>query len=231
MSNIVIRFYSRAGFRGRFVGVGLGLIWLAFFACGVPAFSQATNLRTTNLVSDKYQKDWTRVGFPPDFKVTDVAQWHVDAATHEIVCDGNGGHDWFRYNKEFHNFAFHAEWRFTKVKGEPHYNSGVFFRNSEDGLIWHQAQTTPEGGYIFGETMIDGKKTAFNYQKEMTENRIKPAGEWNVYDIRCLGDTCTLAVNGKVVNTLHTGTEKGYLGLESEGYQITFRNLKVQELP
>jgi len=204
---------------------------LVLAVAAVGAQGQATNLRTTNLVSDNYQKEWTRVGYPPDFKVTDVAQWHVDPTSHENVCDGNGGHDWFRFNKEFHNFAFHAEWRFTKVKGTPNYNSGVFFRNSENGTTWHQAQTTPGGGYLFGETPVNGKLTAFNEQKNMTENRIKPAGQWNAFDIRCLGETCTLAVNGKVVNTIQTGVDKGYVGLESEGFQITFRNLKVQELP
>jgi hypothetical protein len=211
--------------------MGCALAWLAFMVAALPGFSQATNLRSTNLVSENYKAEWTRVGFPPDFKVTDVPQWHVDAATHEIVCDGNGGHDWLRFNHEYRNFAFHVEWRFTKVKGTPNYNSGVFFRNNENGTIWHQAQTTPGGGYVFGETPVNGKLTAFNEEKNMTENRVKPAGQWNTYDIRCLDATCTLAVNGKVVNTIQVGVEKGYLGLESEGFQITFRNLKVQELP
>jgi hypothetical protein len=231
MSSIQIRSYNQMRFPGKFIQTGCGLLWLAFLVAAMPAFSQATNLRSTNLVSENYQKEWTRVGFPPDFKVSQVAQWHVDPAKGEIVCDGNGGHDWFRFNKEYSNFAFHAEWRFTKVKGNPHYNSGVFFRNSENGTTWHQAQTTPEGGYVFGETPVNGKLTAFNEQKNMTENRVKPAGQWNTYDIRCLGATCTLAVNGKVVNTIQVGVDKGYLGLESEGFQITFRNLKVQELP
>ena len=212
-------------------GMRHGLALLALLAVAVPAFSQATNLRTTNLVSDNYQKEWTRVAIPPTQPVSKIEQWHVDPAKGEIVCDGNGGHDWFRFNKEFHNFAFHAEWRFTKVKGTPNYNSGVFFRNNEDGTIWHQAQTTLGGGYLFGETPVNGKLTAFNEQKNMTENRIKPAGQWNVFDIRCLEATCTLAVNGKVVNTIQTGVDKGYVGLESEGFQITFKNLKVQELP
>jgi hypothetical protein len=42
---------------------------------------------------------------------------------------------------------------------------------------------------------------------------------------------CTLAVNGAVVNRIKVGVDKGYVGLESEGYQITFKNLKVKELP
>jgi hypothetical protein len=162
--------------------------------------------------------------------VSDIAQWHIDPAAKTIVCDGNGGHEWLRFNKEFSDFKFHVEWRFTKLDGNPHYNSGVFFRNDTDGTIWHQAQTSPEGGYIFGETLIDGKKTSFNEMKEMSENRVKPAGEWNVYDIECRKDTCTLAVNGAVVNTLHTGVTQGYVGLESEGFQIEFRNVQVEEL-
>ena len=59
---------------------------------------------------------------------------------------------------------------------------------------------------------------------------MKPAGQWNVYDIRCVGDSCTLAVNGATVNTVHVGLAKGYIGLESEGYRIEFKDLKVKEL-
>jgi len=33
-----------------------------------------------------------------------------------------------------------------------------------------------------------------------------------------------------VVNTLHTGVAKGYVGLESEGFQIEFRNVVIEEL-
>jgi hypothetical protein len=201
-----------------------GLAAMAFMAVAAVGFGQAKDL-----VTDKSQ--WTRVGFPPAFTVTKVEQWHIDPVKHVIVCDGNGGHDWLRFNQEFANFKFHVDWKFTKIEGETKYNSGVFFRNSADGVIWHQAQTTLGGGYIFGETIQGGKKVKFNYEKEMKENRVKPAGEWNAYDITCIKDACTLAVNGVVVNTLQTDVAKGYVGLESEGYQITFKNVKIQELP
>jgi len=32
------------------------------------------------------------------------------------------------------------------------------------------------------------------------------------------------------VNTSRTGITKGYVGLESEGYQITFKDLELREL-
>jgi len=209
------------GKRGLYA-IGMGALGLALL---LPAHAQ-----TINLVSGNAKTEWTRIAIPPTAKLSNIEQWHVNTATHEIVCDGNGGHDWLRFNKEFGNFAFHAEWRFTPIKGETRYNSGIFFRNNADGSIWDQAQTTLEGGYVFGATPVNGKVTPFNEQKNMKENRVKPAGEWNVYDIRCVGETCTLAVNGEIVNTIKVGVTKGYVGLESEGYQITFRNLKVTEL-
>jgi hypothetical protein len=187
--------------------------------------------QTINLFPADAQSQWTRIAIPPTKPVSDIQQWHIDAATRTIVCDGNGGHDWLRFNKELGNFDFSVKWRFTPVANTTKYNSGVFFRNNEDGSIWHQAQTSLGGGYIFGLTPVDGKPTAFNLSKQMTENRVKPAGKWNAFVIHCKGDTCTLAVNGEVVNTTKVGLQKGYIGLEAEGYQITFKDFKVRELP
>jgi hypothetical protein len=211
---------------GQFISVWCGLLGFVIVAAGLPAFPQ-----TVNLFPKDYENQWTRTAFTEKEPLTNIPQWHIDQAKRVIICDGNGGHDWLRFNKELHNFDFHAKWRFTKVDGPQNYNSGIFFRNSKDGAIWNQAQTTPGGGYVFGATPVDGKPQPYNLSKEMKENRIKPAGEWNVYDIHCVGETCTLAVNGAVVNTVHMGVEKGYIGLESEGYKIEFVDLKVKELP
>ncbi len=200
---------------------------LTLLLAAMPAAAQTVGLFPAN-----QQDAWTRVAIPPDHPVSDIAQWHIDYANRQIACDGNGGHEWLRYNREFTNFTFHVKWRFKPVTTpKPAYNSGVFFRNNLDGSIWHQAQTKLDGGYIFGQTPIDGKLTYFDLQKDMIENRVKPAGEWNVYDIRCVNDTCSLAVNGKIVSTSKVGLGKGYIGVESEGYPITFKDFKVRELP
>ena len=203
------------------------LLRVAWLVAALPVAAESINLFPAD-----YQSQWTRVAIPPDHPVSNIAQWHIEAAKRRIVCDGNGGHDWLRFNHEVSNFTFHVKWRFTPLStANPKYNSGVFFRNNEDGSIWHQAQTSLGGGYIFGLTPVDGKPQRFNLEKQMKENRVKPAGQWNVYDIRCQDDTCTLAVNGEVVNTVKTGVVKGYLGLESEGYQITFKDMKLREIP
>jgi hypothetical protein len=193
--------------------------------------SAQTVKQTIDLFPADYQAQWTRIAIPPTHPVSEIAQWHIDAVKHQILCDGNAGHEWLRFNRELSNFTFHVKWRFTPIAGNPKYNSGVFFRNDADGNIWHQAQTSLAGGYIFGMTPIDGKLTRFNEQKNMKENRVKPAGKWNAYDIRCEAGSCTLAVNGEVVNTIHVAVLKGYIGLEAEGYRIEFKDFKVRELP
>jgi hypothetical protein len=205
----------------------VAVVLAASAAVALPAHAQ-----TINMFPKDVQQAWTRVAIPPSHPLSSTDEWHIDPKTREIVCNGNqGGHEFLRFNRELGNFDFKVEWRFTPVPGTTKYNSGVFFRNSKDGTIWQQAQTSLGGGYIFGETPVDGKLTRYNLQKEMTENRVKPAGQWNAYDIRCVGDTCTLGVNGKVVNTVHLSVEKGYVGLEAEGYQITFRHLHLEQLP
>jgi 3-keto-disaccharide hydrolase len=206
------------------------LLGAAVFSVAALASAQTINMFPAN-IDTAPARVWTRVAIPPTNALKPVDQWHIDAAKRQILCDGNQGHEWLRFNHELSNFDFRVSWRFTPVTtGTPHYNSGVFFRNSGDGSIWLQAQTSQAGGYIFGLMPTNGNLQRFTLQKEMTENRIKLPGQWNVYDIRCAGSTCTLSVNGAVVNTLHTSVAKGYVGLEAEGYQITFKDFHLREI-
>lgn len=178
-------------------------------------------------------KSWTRVAVPPERALDPISQWSVDSIHRTIVCEGNRGHEWLRYDRQLANFRFHVEWRFSKIEGGKGYNSGVYVRNSADGRIWHQAQVgSRSGGYLFGNTPVQGVQQRFNLRPQVKENRLTEAGEWNTYELRCEGRTITLWVNGAVTSEL-TDCEvpKGYLGLEAEGYRIEFRNLKLKELP
>ncbi len=185
-----------------------------------------------DLLPDESFKGWTRVAIPPDRVLDPISQWRVDTAHRTVLCEGNRGHEWLRYNRELANFLFHVEWRFTKLEAGKGYNSGVYVRNSSDGVIWHQAQVgSRSGGYLFGNTWVKGVPQRFNLRPQTKENRVQEAGEWNTYELRCEGRTITLWVNGAVTSEL-TDCEvpKGYLGLEAEGYRIEFRNLKLKEL-
>ncbi|MFN7994971.1 MAG: DUF1080 domain-containing protein [Bryobacteraceae bacterium] len=173
---------------------------------------------------------WTRIPIPPAGGLKPAMQWRVDTAAHTLVCSGEGGHEWLRYDRELGDFTLEAEWRFTpRGPEEKRYNSGIGVRLSKYGEIWYQAQTGLTGGYLFGNNFANGMFQAFNLNKEMKENRVKPAGEWNQYTVTARGDRLTLAVNGEVVNELpNCGLRRGYIAFEAEGYEVTFRNLKLK---
>src|SRR5258708_39964078 len=65
-----------------------------------------------------------------------------------------------------------------------------------------------------------------------SEERSKGTPEWNHYRIVCSNGVIRLCVNGKEVSGgENCDYRKGYLGLESEGAPIDFRNLRINELP
>lgn len=177
-------------------------------------------------------KGWFRVPVPPNGRLG-REQWHVDTDKKVLICDGDGGHDMLLFDKEIGDAIFHLEFCYTKIEGKTGYNSGAYVRNSRDGSFWHQAQFgDAKDGYLFGQTAVNGYgKKNFNLSRQVTDMRVKPAGEWNTLEITARGSVLTLWVNGAV--TCHfdeCNVERGYLGLEGEGYRIEFRNLKLKEL-
>ncbi len=173
---------------------------------------------------------WYRVSVPPGRQLG-REQWHVDAGEKMLICDGDGGHDMLMTKKEYGDAVFHLEFRYTKVEGKKGYNSGAYVRNSEDGSVWHQAQFgDAKDGYLFGATMgEDGRRMGF--KGPATENRVKPAGEWNTMEIAARGRAIALWINGAVTAEYkECGAPKGRVGVEAEGYRIEFRNLKIKEL-
>jgi hypothetical protein len=177
-------------------------------------------------------KGWYRVAVPPNGKLG-REQWHSDPDKKLLVCDGDGGHDMLLFEKVFGDAVFHFECRYVPVAGKTGYNSGAYVRNSRDGAIWHQAQFgDAQDGYLFGVTpTADGKTKFFSLAKEVKDMRVKPAGQWNTLEVTARDKTLTLWVNGAITCQFQEcGQKRGRVGLEGEGYQIEFRNLKVKEL-
>lgn len=183
-----------------------------------------------DLLPDDSLKGWTRISIPAIDGLKPVQQWRVDRQQQALICDGKGGHEWLRYDRELANFVLQVDWRFTpRTEGELRYNSGIGVRLSKWGEIWYQAQTGTTGGYIFGQNFADGALKSFNLRTQMTENRVKAPGEWNHYEITAKDDNLKLAVNGAVASELPgVGLRRGYIGFEAEGYEVTFRNIKLK---
>ena len=188
--------------------------------------------QSLDLLPDDSLKGWTRIPIPATDGLKPKLQWHVDAAQKALICTGDGGHEWLRYDQVLDDYILQVDFRFTPKGAAVKYNSGIGVRLSAWGELWAQAQTGPGGGYLFGINLVDGALQRFNLMSQMTENRIKPAGEWNHYEIRVQGDKITLSVNGLTVNEIAgIALRKGYIGLEAEGHEIAFRNIKLQVLP
>ena len=148
---------------------------------------------------------------------------------------------YLRTIKEYSDYHLHIEWRYPE---EPT-NSGVFLHTSGPDLIWpahYQGQLKFEnaGDFIVhgvGETAtIDGKvyessDTLKPVIPKLNPSNEKPAGEWNNYDITCLGNTVELRVNGLLQNTAtNCSLTKGGIGLQAEGSKIQYRNLWIKYL-
>jgi hypothetical protein len=177
-------------------------------------------------------KGWTRGPIPPTGTLNERSQWSLDPATGHLVCEGNGGHEWLRWDQELGDFIYHVEWRFTPVEGKTGYNSGIYARNSANARVWHQAQTGGgSGGFLFGETLVDGVLKRVALSNQVKGKPVRPAGEWNTFEIRCQGKDMILSVNGDETSAWHDcQVPRGYVGLEAEGWRIEFRNVKVKPL-
>ncbi|MCX6625195.1 MAG: DUF1080 domain-containing protein [Acidobacteria bacterium] len=180
------------------------------------------------------ESTWTRVPIPLTGTLREGQPWHFDRSTGILLCAGHQtGHEWYRFDREFADFDLHLESRYVPAGvDEKKYNSGVFVRNSKTGSIWHQVQIgAGSGGYFFGRTPVLGEVRGLNLRSEMLNGElVKPAGEWNIFDIRADRGKLTLTVNGKVSSIMDCQVASGFVGLEAEGYAIEFRNVKIKAL-
>jgi len=170
---------------------------------------------------------WTRGAWPATTPLG-PPQWWVDPASGHLVCDGKGGHEWLRYDRELGDATFHVEWRFTPVEGAERYNSGVLARAAIDLSAWHQAQVGLKGGFLFGVTPVGGALKRVT--QEPAAARVRPAGEWNTYEVVARGRTLSLWANGAFTSEIAVDIPRGHFGLEAEGWRIEFRNLRIKPL-
>jgi hypothetical protein len=173
-------------------------------------------------------KGWTRLPIAPD-PLAPESQWKVQNGV--LICEGDKGHDWIRFDREFTDFVFHVEFRYTPIAGNPRYNSGIFIRSAADYSSWFQVQIgSSQGGYLFGRGPDGRRFTTADRTPDQT--LVKPAGEWNVVETTVQGPVARVWVNGaELCEYRYLPLLRGFLGLEGEGFRIEFRNLKVKPLP
>jgi hypothetical protein len=156
-------------------------------------------------------------GFVALFDGKSFAGWQVTASTPKSwkVDNGllvlTGGSSNLYTQKEYTDFVVRLQWRPAK-KG---YNSGLFIRGN------HQINLAQSDcGRLFGSK---GTRPVPELHK--------PPGEWNEWEVSCVGPKVTLKVNGKLAWSIDDfKPRRGPLGLQAEGQHIDFRNLRVREV-
>lgn len=157
-------------------------------------------------------------GFEPLFDGKSFDGWKVNDSTPQSwkIEDGllilTGGNKHLFTEREFGDFIVRFQWRPLK-KG---YNSGFFIRG------WNQIQMAQGGA-----GMLFGSETA----KRVPELH-KPPGQWNEWQVTCVGSKLSLEVNGKPAWEIDDFKPlRGPLGFEAEGHSIELRKLRVKQLP
>jgi hypothetical protein len=147
-----------------------------------------------------------------------------------LVSHGGMGLLWYQ-RRRFGDFELEVDW---KVR-QPCANSGIFVRFADPPASPLDAVSA---GY---EVQIDDcdpdgphQRTAAIYDVQpATRDASRPAGRWNRYRIRVVGQHYTVFLNGARVNDFDGSRGAvGYVGLQNHdpGSRVSFRRVRVRLL-
>jgi hypothetical protein len=205
-------------------GRGLPILALLVLQCTAAAAEGFVSLMPKKDVTEL----WTIEGTPP-------ASWKVSGG--EIACTGrpNG---FLRSKKVYRNYVFRAEWRFKKEgwvpkpedEGWP--NAGFFIHANETVKDWPKSFEVQghfgEAGSLFG---VRGAEIKGAKRGVIVKNRI-PFGDWDRYEITSNNGRVTVILNGEQVNEGYDANpSQGNICLQSEGWEVHYRNVEIKELP
>jgi hypothetical protein len=153
----------------------------------------------------------------------------VFTVTNNVIRIGGQPFGYMRTMEEYGIYDLHLEWRWPEEPG----NSGVFLNITGDDKRWPmtiecQLMAGNAGDMVFlGESdateRVDKSNLVMAKYEESTEN---PPGEWNAYDIHTRNDSIIVFVNGVLQNVCSRPLPaKGFIGLQSEGAPVEFRNV------
>jgi len=156
---------------------------------------------------------------------------HWKAVDGVLVFDGKGQN--LCTAKDFGDFELWVDWKIEK-KGD----SGLYVRGTPQIQMW---DTEDEGQLKNGADK--GSGGMWNNQKNARFPSVKadnPAGQWNTFYVKMVGEKVTVKLNGKTVTDeviLENYWERdkpvyptGSIELQNHGNTLYFRNIFVREL-
>ena len=199
--------------------------------------------KAIKLFNGKCLDGWQAFLVDPDVKMEDV--WSVEDGI--LICKGEPL-GYLYTKKKYTNFRLTLQWRWAPGK-EPG-NSGVLLRIAGGAVsflprcVEAQLKSGSAGDlWAFYGAKLKGAPERMKVIKAhktlgdfMGVARIKDAenepGQWNTYEITLDQGNLTVVINGQKVNeATDCDIIAGSIGLQSEGAEIHFRNIRLTELP
>jgi hypothetical protein len=157
--------------------------------------------------------------------------WHqcgpagFDIADDTLTAHGGMGLLW--NDREFGDLIFRCEFKVARKED----NSGVFVRFPDPG---NDPMFAVNHGHEIQicDTEANNRTGAIYNFKDCSELTTKPVGEWNQMEIKVVGRSYTVAINGKVVNEFTSPSRplRGHIGLQNHWGAVSFRNITVEEI-
>ena len=214
------------------------IMLIAILACVSCQTLPSASGPAVDLFNGKDLQGWMAFSSKSGVKLEDV--WSVRDGL--IICKGEPL-GWLGTEKTYTNYKLTAEWRwgdpqnpgnsgfFQRISGEPstlprciecqlkHGSAGDLMGFQGMTVKGDSARTMPPKKFALGELTGGVKKIA------MAE---KAPGEWNHAEITVQGDKIIVIINGKKINEV-TGVPvlAGRIGLQAEGGEIHFRNVRI----
>lgn len=136
---------------------------------------------------------------------------------------------YIRTAEKYSDYTLLLEWRWTERRAD----SGIYSYLQEGDKVWPvgvQFQLRESDfGFFFSGIPLEGIKPERNYRKPplCQGDPELPDGEWNETKVICKGGHITAYVNGVLVNETQSDALEGYIGIQSEGGAMDFRNIRI----
>jgi mono/diheme cytochrome c family protein len=139
--------------------------------------------------------------------------------------------------KKYKDFDLRFEYRLepekTQAPGDTYWGNSGYFLFMKDPAVWPRTlEITTLPVIQFRPIPIAGNAT-YTYDQAAAQWASKPIGSWNDLRIEATGGQVQTWLNDVPVShvTKHDFTEPGHIGFQAEGAKISWRNLRIKELP
>jgi len=145
------------------------------------------------------------------------------------LCASGQPFGYIRTEKKYSDCTLHVSWRWVSGRVD----SGIFVFLQDEDKVWPtgiQLQLRESDfGFLFSGLKLEGVEGPFYRKEPICEKDPElPDGQWNETVIVCKGGHVTATVNGVLVNEAQCESSEGYIGFQSEGGAIEFRDIYIK---